>query len=44
LFIDNEWCDSVSGKTFETINPSNGKVICKVQEGDEVQYFHFLLS
>lgn len=35
LFINNEWCDSVSGKTFETINPTNGKVICSVQEGDK---------
>ena len=26
--------NSVSGKTFDTINPSNGEVIAKVQEGD----------
>ena len=28
LFINNEWVDSKSGKTFETLNPINGKVIC----------------
>ena len=36
LFINNEWCDSVSGKTFPTINPSNGKVIAQIQEADKV--------
>ncbi|CAG2179843.1 unnamed protein product, partial [Oppiella nova] len=35
VFIDNEWVDSVSGKTFETINPATGQVIAKVQEGDK---------
>uniref|UniRef100_A0A646QD58 RetinalDH1 n=1 Tax=Hemiscolopendra marginata TaxID=943146 RepID=A0A646QD58_9MYRI len=35
IFIDNEWHDSVSGKTFPTINPSTGEVICQVQEGDK---------
>ncbi|XP_066925319.1 aldehyde dehydrogenase 1A1-like [Clytia hemisphaerica] len=35
LFINNEWCDSISGKTFPTINPATGKVICHVQEGDK---------
>ena len=30
LFIDNEYVDSVSGKTFETINPTNEQVICQV--------------
>jgi len=34
LFINNEWCDSVSGKTFATINPCNGNVICHLAEGD----------
>jgi len=33
IFINNEWHRSVSGKTFETINPSDGSVICEVQEG-----------
>lgn len=35
LFINNEWCDAESGKTFETINPTTGKVICCVSEGDK---------
>eukprot|EP00794_Sanderia_malayensis_P020447 gene20447-22463_t len=35
IFINNEWCDSTSGKTFPTINPCNGEVICHVQEGDK---------
>ena len=28
--------NSVSGKTFPTINPANGQKICDVQEGDKV--------
>ncbi|KAK3096188.1 hypothetical protein FSP39_024183 [Pinctada imbricata] len=35
LFINNEWCPSVSGKTFPTINPCNNEVICQVQEADK---------
>ncbi|XP_053405986.1 aldehyde dehydrogenase 1A1-like isoform X1 [Mercenaria mercenaria] len=35
IFINNEWVDSVSGKTFPTIHPGNGKKICDVQEGDK---------
>jgi len=35
IFINNEWLDSVSGKTFPTINPATGDVICQVQEGDK---------
>ena len=35
LFINGKWQDSVSGKTFETINPATGKVICNVAEGDK---------
>jgi hypothetical protein len=35
IFINNEWCNSVSGKTFETINPATGKKIADVQEGDK---------
>jgi len=35
IFINNEWHNSVSGKTFPTINPCNGEVICQVQEGDK---------
>ena len=36
IFINNEWVNSVSGKTFPTINPSTGEKICDVQEGDKV--------
>uniref|UniRef100_A0A914CSJ5 Uncharacterized protein n=1 Tax=Acrobeloides nanus TaxID=290746 RepID=A0A914CSJ5_9BILA len=35
IFINNEWQNSVSGKTFETANPANGKKIADVQEGDK---------
>lgn len=35
LFINNEFVNSVSGKTFETINPATEKVICAVQEADK---------
>jgi len=35
LFINNEWVDSVSGKSFETINPANKQVIASVAEGDK---------
>lgn len=35
LFINGEFVDSVSGKTFETIDPRNGEVIAKVAEGDK---------
>jgi aldehyde dehydrogenase (NAD+) len=35
MLIDGKWADSVSGKTFETINPTTGDVICRVAEGDK---------
>ncbi|CAH8543727.1 unnamed protein product [Heterobilharzia americana] len=35
LFIDNEFIDSQSKKTFPTINPTNEQVICHVQEADQ---------
>ncbi|XP_039260182.2 aldehyde dehydrogenase, mitochondrial-like [Styela clava] len=35
LFINNEWVDSVSGKTFSTINPCTEEKICDIQEGDK---------
>ncbi|KAL8180073.1 UNVERIFIED_CONTAM: Aldehyde dehydrogenase, mitochondrial [Gekko kuhli] len=35
IFINNEWHDSTSRKTFPTINPSTGEVICQVAEGDK---------
>ncbi len=33
LFIDNEWVDSASRKTFETLNPATGETIASVAEG-----------
>lgn len=35
MLIGGKWVDSVSGKTFETVNPANGEVICRVAEGDK---------
>ncbi|XP_047983199.1 aldehyde dehydrogenase family 2 member C4-like isoform X1 [Salvia hispanica] len=34
LFINGEFVDSISGKTFETIDPRSEEVIAKVAEGD----------
>ncbi|PSN40134.1 Aldehyde dehydrogenase X, partial [Blattella germanica] len=35
IFINNEFVDAVSGKTFPTINPSTGKKIADLAEGDK---------
>ncbi|ESO89599.1 hypothetical protein LOTGIDRAFT_192810 [Lottia gigantea] len=35
IFINNEYVNSVSGKTFETINPTNKQKIIDIQEGDK---------
>lgn len=35
MLIGGKWVDSVSGKSFETINPATGEVICRVAEGDK---------
>ena len=35
LLINGKWQDSVSGKTFPTLNPATGEVICRVAEGDK---------
>ena len=34
ILIDNKWVESVSGKTFETINPATGEVLANVAEAD----------
>jgi len=34
LFINNKFVPAVSGKTFAVFNPSTGKEICQVAEGD----------
>src|SRR5437763_2052997 len=35
MLIGGRWVDSVSGKTFPTVNPATGDVICQVAEGDK---------
>ncbi|GBM27672.1 Retinal dehydrogenase 2 [Araneus ventricosus] len=35
LFINNEWVNSASGKTFPAFNPATGEKIADVQEGDK---------
>jgi aldehyde dehydrogenase (NAD+) len=35
MLIDGKWVDSVSGRTFETINPANGQTIAHVAEGEK---------
>lgn len=35
LFINGEFVDSVSGKTFQTVDPRNGEVAATVAEGDK---------
>ena len=39
LFINNDYVDSVSGKTFPTINPVTEEKICDVAEGDKVSIY-----
>lgn len=35
LFIDGQWVDSASGKTFTTPNPATGNTLAEVAEGDK---------
>jgi len=35
LFIDGQWVEAASGRTFETRNPATGEVLATVAEGDE---------
>uniref|UniRef100_A0A8L0DL91 Aldehyde dehydrogenase domain-containing protein n=1 Tax=Oncorhynchus mykiss TaxID=8022 RepID=A0A8L0DL91_ONCMY len=35
-FINNEWHDAVNNRSFPTINPATGEVICQVAEADKV--------
>ncbi len=35
LFINGKWVDSVSGKTFDTLNPATEEVLTSVAEGDK---------
>jgi phenylacetaldehyde dehydrogenase len=34
LFIDGQWTEAASGKTFETPNPATGEALASVAEGD----------
>jgi len=34
LFINGQWADAASGRTFETLNPATGEVLATVAEGD----------
>jgi phenylacetaldehyde dehydrogenase len=34
LFIDGQWSDAASGKTFETPDPATGQALARVAEGD----------
>lgn len=36
IFINNEFVDAASGKTFPSINPATEKVVGNVAEGDKV--------
>jgi acyl-CoA reductase-like NAD-dependent aldehyde dehydrogenase len=35
MFIGGEWVDSISGATFDDLNPYTGEVYARVQKGDE---------
>ena len=35
IFVNNEWQESASGRTFPTINPATETIIADVQEGDK---------
>jgi len=35
VFINNEFRDAVNHRTFPTVNPSTGEIICQVAEGDK---------
>ena len=34
LFIDGQWVDAASGRTFETPDPSTGDTLAHIAEGD----------
>ena len=34
MFIGGRWTEAISGKTFETLDPGEGKVLAKVAAGD----------
>jgi acyl-CoA reductase-like NAD-dependent aldehyde dehydrogenase len=34
LFINGQWVDAASGRTFETPNPATGETLAHIAEGD----------
>ena len=36
FFIENNFVDAVSGKTFDTIDPATKEIICQIAEGDAI--------
>ena len=41
LFINNQFVDAVSKKTFPTIDPATEEIICQIAEGkDELQTYY----
>src|SRR5277367_3035981 len=34
LFINGQWVDAASGRTFETPNPATGEILARIAEGD----------
>jgi aminomuconate-semialdehyde/2-hydroxymuconate-6-semialdehyde dehydrogenase len=34
LFIDNQWVDAASGRTFDDVNPATGEVLARIAEAD----------
>jgi acyl-CoA reductase-like NAD-dependent aldehyde dehydrogenase len=34
LFINGQWVDAASGRTFDTLNPATGETLAAVAEGD----------
>lgn len=36
IFINNQFVDAQSGKTFATVNPATGKTIAQIAEADKV--------
>ena len=48
IFINNEWLEAESGKTFPTINPANGQVVadqeCQISLSFTIRQFIHLLD
>ena len=44
LFINNQWVDAVSGKTFATLNPATEEEICQVHSASLSSPNIYLLS